>query len=71
VRPAIPSFPPQSRHALPPRHSHEGGNPVLPRRMGPRIREDDKTSCYSVALTQATLVLSCELSLAASRWQKG
>jgi hypothetical protein len=25
------------------RHSHEGGNPVLPRRMGPRIREDDGT----------------------------
>ena len=24
------------------RHSREGGNPALPRRMGPRIREDDK-----------------------------
>ena len=30
------------RHTLPLRHSREGGNPVLPRRMGPRIREDDK-----------------------------
>jgi len=39
--------------------------------MGPRIREDDKTSCHNVALTQVTLVLSYELSLAANRRQKG
>jgi len=37
-----PSFPLDSVIPAELRHSRVGGNPSLPRRMGPRIREDDK-----------------------------